>query len=239
MCYLCGNESTDKKTMEPLHVSDKGFKCAAHYRWRTPYDFAEDGLENWILVDAYWQKKEDVPALDHISLEGNRSLSPGDCGKYKLTCTPSFATEKVKWESTDPSVVSVDNKGNYKALAVGTAKIIATTVDTRCSDDIFDRVTNPNIGAVKDATILINGESKPDSEIVLDGGGKKHQVTLKTKPVKAVYEVEFKFEEADFDIVYQTSKNGYGNLSSDSWELNPTFPIPKWSLRHAIEELLR
>lgn len=225
--------------MEPLHVSDKGFKCAAHYRWRTPYDFAEDGLENWILVDAYWQKKEDVPALDHISLEGNRSLSPGDCGKYKLTCTPSFATEKVKWESTDPSVVSVDNKGNYKALAVGTAKIIATTVDTRCSDDIFDRVTNPNIGAVKDATILINGESKHDSEIVLDGGGKKHQVTLKTKPVKAVYEVEFKFEEADFDIVYQTSKNGYGNLSSDSWELNPTFPIPKWSLRHAIEELLR
>ena len=231
VCCLCGNESTDKKTMEPLRISDKGFKCAAHYRWRTPYDFVEDGLENWILVDAYWQKKEDVPALDHISLEGNRSLSPGDCGKYKLTFTPSFATEKVKWKSTNPSVVSVDNKGNYKALAVGTAKIIATTVDTRCSDDIFVRVTNPNIGVVRDATMLINGESKPDSEIVLDGGGKKYQVTLKTKPVKAVYEVEFKFEEEDSDIVYQTSINDWGNLSSDSWELNPTFPNPQMEFK--------
>lgn len=61
--------------------------------------------------------------------------------------------------------------------------------------------------------------------------GKKYQVTLKTKPVKAVYEVEFKFEEEDSDIVYQTSINDWGNLSSDSWELNPTFPNPQMEFK--------
>lgn len=72
------------KTMEPVSISDKGFKRGAIDRWTTPYDFPADGLENWVLVDASWEKPENSPPLQRIDMKGDRSLSPGDTGKYEL-----------------------------------------------------------------------------------------------------------------------------------------------------------
>lgn len=229
VCYLCGNESKDGKTMALLDVSDKGFKCGACYKWRTPYDFVADSHNHWVLVNEYWEKKENVPTLDFIHIEGDRALCPGDRGKYTTVFTPASAVEKVKWKSSNPSVVSVDKNGNYKALAVGTAKITATST-TAHENHVFVRVTNPNIGVVKNAVLLINGESNLDSGIVLDEG-KKYEVTLKTNPSRAVYEVNFKIEMKSPEVIYQTDFTGNGNLSIDSWENHLTFAEPKMEIK--------
>ena len=232
-CWRCGNQSRDGKTMEPVSISDKGFKRGAIDRWTTPYDFPADGLENWVLVDASWEKPENSPPLQRIDMKGDRSLSPGDTGKYELIFTPASAAESVTWTSSNPSVLSVDNVGNYTAHATGTAKITAESVSAR--EELFVRVTSSNIGFVKEATLLVDGKSTPDVEITLDENGKQYDVTLQTNPAEAVYEVEYMIEDEVCAPDYSWYKRSVwlsksfllGTISTWSWENRLTFTNPK------------
>ena len=66
-----------------------------------------------------------------VSISGGKStMTVGDKGTLKATVKPSNATnKKVTWSSDHNNIVSVDSKGNIKALAPGTATITVTTVD--------------------------------------------------------------------------------------------------------------
>ena len=64
--------------------------------------------------------------LSHTSL----SLSDGESATLKATITPSNATiQKVRWSSSNPSVVDVDEEGKVTAYQKGTAAIYAQSVD--------------------------------------------------------------------------------------------------------------
>ena len=56
------------------------------------------------------------------------SINEGESEKLEANVLPTNATDKsVKWESSNPSIVSVLDDGTIKALKVGTSKIIVTT----------------------------------------------------------------------------------------------------------------
>jgi Bacterial surface proteins containing Ig-like domains len=65
-------------------------------------------------------------SLDKTSLD----MHPEDTNTIIATVTPENATNKsVLWTSSNPSVVTVDQNGNIKAVGEGTAIITATTQD--------------------------------------------------------------------------------------------------------------
>lgn len=85
-----------------------------------------------IIVEPYW--------VETISLPETLTLAP----EATATLTPVFTSDvdgnpptytSVTWTSSDPNVVSVDEKtGELTAITVGSARITATTVDGATSD---------------------------------------------------------------------------------------------------------
>lgn len=230
ICWRCGNQSKDGKTMEPISVSDKGFKYGAINKWLTPYDFSADGSNKWILVDASWEQPA-PPSLQRIDIRGNIALAPGDKGEYQIIFTPASAVENITFKSSDPSVISIDNAGKYTAHKSGTAKITAKST-SGYEDSVFVRVTSPNIGVVKNATLLVNGKSAPDSVITLSGNYKTYTVTLQTYPDQAVYEVYYSTENKVYDTEYSSYTDcvwfsGQIMTGTTDWEKGPSFTDPE------------
>ncbi|MGX7245952.1 Ig-like domain-containing protein, partial [Enterococcus quebecensis] len=82
---------------------------------------------------------ENIPVTD-ISVEPKELIQfVGDTGKLKVTITPNNATDKeVTYASLDPSVMTVDQDGNWEAKAVGNTII---TVTTKNGKTAYVRVT--------------------------------------------------------------------------------------------------
>lgn len=74
-----------------------------------------------------------TPTVDvtGITLEPtSQTLAINEALALKATVAPADATDKgISWSSSAPDIVSVDTKGNVKALKAGTATITATTND--------------------------------------------------------------------------------------------------------------
>ena len=76
---------------------------------------------------------EDEPANADVALEGitvsptTLSLKVGETGNLTAAYKPEDATVKpeIEWSSSDPRVASVDARGAVKALAAGSAEIVA------------------------------------------------------------------------------------------------------------------
>ena len=81
-----------------------------------------------IYMQANFEKYIDVK-----NIELNTSImkiKKGKTSQVKPIITPSNATNKeVIWTSEDPSIATVDSKGNITGVKGGTTKIVATTVD--------------------------------------------------------------------------------------------------------------
>lgn len=69
--------------------------------------------------------------VESVSLDTNdMTLETGAQKKIAATVLPDHATDKnITWKSSDSSVITVDDNGMVKAIAVGTASVIATTAD--------------------------------------------------------------------------------------------------------------
>ena len=73
-----------------------------------------------------WNKKTDAITLDKASL----NLYAGASGKLTVAVEPADATDpSVSWKSSDTKIATVDQKGQVKAVAKGTATITATAND--------------------------------------------------------------------------------------------------------------
>lgn len=77
-----------------------------------------------------------VPAVVKVeyvritSYPSSQQMNVGDTFKFGATVYPENADDKtVTWTSSAPAVLSVDDEGNVKALAAGTADIIVTSTD--------------------------------------------------------------------------------------------------------------
>ena len=106
------------------------------------------------------------------------------------TITPSVSSQELEWESSDPSVITVDGEGNIFPLKNGTATITAATTDgseltAECEvtvevPAIFEvtattqttaTITANGTAAVADAQVMINGAeyNAADGTITVEG----------------------------------------------------------------------
>ncbi len=106
------------------------------------------------------------------------------------TITPSVSSQELKWESSDPSVITVDGEGNIFPLKNGTATITAATTDgseltAECEvtvevPAIFEvtattqttaTITANGTAAVADAQVMINGAeyNAADGTVTVEG----------------------------------------------------------------------
>ncbi|WXJ91295.1 hypothetical protein MTCOM_02530 [Moorella thermoacetica] len=71
-----------------------------------------------------------------VSLDRNTlSLSVGSTVQLKATVSPDNATNKeVTWSTSDEKIATVDDQGNVKGVAAGTATITVTTADGSFTD---------------------------------------------------------------------------------------------------------
>ena len=192
MCYSCGNQSSDGIQADAILVSAEGHEYGSNTTWTTPFNFEKDSHE-WIIENEYWEPADNQLHLQYISLnKSTYSMSVGDSYQYSVIFTPKNPVEgkNVTWESSNPSVVSVDSNVKITALQNGEATIAATSGSYTSKS--FVRVTDENIGKVTSATLYINGQSNPNGVIYVPKGS--YTVNLQTNPAQAVYEVRYSTE---------------------------------------------
>ncbi|MDO4813329.1 MAG: Ig-like domain-containing protein [Eubacteriales bacterium] len=143
------------------------------------------------------------------------SLVSGKTATLKATLGPKTSKETVVWESDDPGVAKVDQKGKVTAVAVGTCTITAKTAS---GDDVCDTcevtvtpVLN-KVTATKDKTLL-----------TISAG---ELVTL-----DELYKIEWKGEEPDegaYEVSYTTTaKPAVGTLDIEEGTFTAAGTIAK------------
>ena len=117
----------DGFAVRPEDPTKENYVFAGWYCNGEPFDFSSPITED-VKLEARWVEIGRVSGvkLDKTTL----TLEIGDTAKLNATVTPDNAKDKqVTWASSDASVISVDSKGNVKALKAGTATITVTTKD--------------------------------------------------------------------------------------------------------------
>ena len=86
----------------------------------------KDGTNLSASMDIIVDIKAKSVALDKTSMQ---ITSKNSINKLVATVTPSQASQKVAWSSSNGKIATVDSKGRVKAVSNGKCKIIATTTD--------------------------------------------------------------------------------------------------------------
>lgn len=112
----------------PVYVT---YCCGDFYRIELDNSFFGDSDEYW----GYVKKSQVVIPVSEISLEEELTYYEGENGSLQATVLPENATEKrMKYQSSNTNVVTVDEKGNFKAIGVGSAVITVTSLE---DEDIY------------------------------------------------------------------------------------------------------
>ncbi len=106
--------------------------------------------------------KEPVTGVELSETELN--MKKGDTETLRAFINPDNATVKdVTWKSTDEKVVTVNEKGEIKAISAGTAKIVCTSVDSGifalCNIKVLREIEKLTVALP--ATSIKNGASLP------------------------------------------------------------------------------
>ena len=86
----------------------------------------KDGTNLSASVDIIVDIKANSVALDKTSIQ---ITSQNSINKLVATVTPTQASQKVSWSSSNGNIAKVDSKGRVTPVGNGTCKIIATTTD--------------------------------------------------------------------------------------------------------------
>jgi len=122
---------------EFLYVIHADMQCTDRFDMLKP-GFWKDGDgedDPWDIEGIVGEK--DTP-VSSVSIDGgDRTMEIGDEDQLTARVRPTGATNKnVRWRSSDPSVVTVDDDGNITAVGEGTAVITVTTEDGDLEDEI-------------------------------------------------------------------------------------------------------
>lgn len=136
-----GKTDTLEYTVEPFDASNQqvvwstsDISVAEVLNGVVTYKTAGDVTIKITTLDGLFEDEFTVTvkqAPENITLNmGELSLAAGSTAALKATVTPDTAYDtSVEWESSDSSIVSVDENGNIEALISGEAVVTATTVN--------------------------------------------------------------------------------------------------------------
>lgn len=139
------------------------------------------------------------PVEGLLMTTSNVTLYMGGTGKYlKVQAFPEDATNtKLKWESKNTDVVTVDSSGRVEPVGLGMTEVVAKTEDGKFSAKSFVTVVNYS---VKVDTVNIENE---DSEIMV---GENLNLVASVKPYNAKNKTLF--WSSDNDDVVTVSQTG-------------------------------
>ncbi len=160
------NVDENSLIIKPNSPTKDGYVFDGWYYNGKPFNF-DTKITKDMTLEARWE-----PALDNkvtgVSLNLEEiSLSINDTALLVATIEPENASEKnVTWESSDSSIVTVDDNGNIKAIKNGVAEIIVTTKDgefkATCKVTVTDQITK-----ITKVTISGNSEVAVGSTLTL------------------------------------------------------------------------
>lgn len=96
-----------------------------------------------------------VKSAAYVQIEGDNSIQTG-CNEQLRIKTDDTFNLNVKWESSNPEVVSVSEQGEVYAWKEGSADITTTTPNGLTS--VFNITVTPNTAEEPEEPVVINGE---------------------------------------------------------------------------------
>lgn len=147
---------------------------------------------------------EVIVPLKSLELEDKEiEMLPTQTKKLGLTINPTNTSEKdkIKWESSEPETVEVDQEGNIKALKPGTVTITVKAIDTEYQ-------VKETIVTVKVLTPVDNVVITPSSEFKMNKGETK-TLGIDTYPKgDGVQKVTVTWESDSLDVVTVNKTTG-------------------------------
>ncbi len=141
--------------------------------------------------------QDEIHATGVIVSSSNTNLSLNSTYKLTYTLIPANATSTiVSWESSDPDVMTVDENGNVRTKAVGSAVITITTSNGK-TDTIYLNV--PRVAA----TSINIGLGYFDQDFVV---GTTYQLQCIVKPGNTTDKITWTSDRPDYVSVDQTGK---------------------------------
>ena len=120
------------KVKRPEDPTREGYIFAGWYYEEEEFDF-DTAITKDMVIEAEWD--EGKVELEGISLNATElTLAPGGTAELKVIPNPENAKEvELIWETSDESIVTVDQEGNIVAVKEGTAVITVKTADGKYS----------------------------------------------------------------------------------------------------------
>jgi len=161
---------------EPPEPTKLGNSFLGWYVGNKEYNF-DSKIKKNLTIKAKWENNNTAD-VEGIELDQNEvALLPGDTMPLIATVLPSDARDQsVKWESSDPEKVTVDEYGNIKAIAIGSSTITATTNEGGFTAKCKVVVSN--------SVIKVTG-LEVDEETLEVGSGKKERIKATVTPSNA------------------------------------------------------
>ena len=150
---------------QPLNPTREGYQFVGWYLGEELFDF-DTKITKDITLKAHWEANGIT--LNFTTL----SLKVGDTKQLEITSFPTdVKIEDFLFESSDESILTVDEKGNLKALKAGTVTVTVKSKDGKYTKTCIVTVTEEEIEV---ESVTITGSSS-----VTVGSSIKLSVTLK------------------------------------------------------------
>ncbi len=150
---------------QPLNPTREGYQFVGWYLGEELFDF-DTKITKDITLKAHWEANGIT--LNFTTL----SLKVGDTKQLEITSFPTdVKIEDFLFESSDESILTVDEKGNLKALKAGTVTVTVKSKDGKYTKTCIVTVTEEEIEV---ESVTISGSSS-----VTVGSSIKLSVTLK------------------------------------------------------------